>query len=123
MNRNTKIVYWSITGIASAFILMASIPDITRSPEAVTIFTHLGYPLYLLPFLGTLKIAGVAAILIPRFPKIKEWAYAGLIFDLVGAAYSHISVGDGADGWAFAIIGLVLVGGSYFVYRTRILNN
>jgi uncharacterized membrane protein YphA (DoxX/SURF4 family) len=117
--KTTRIIYWTLTALASAFMIMSAIPDVAYAPEATDIFKHLGYPVYLLPFIGTLKILGAIAILIPRFPKIKEWAYTGLVFDLVGAAYSHISVGDGASVWSFAIIGLALVGSSYVFYLKK----
>jgi uncharacterized membrane protein YphA (DoxX/SURF4 family) len=99
----------------SAFMLMASIPDVLRIPQAVELFTHLGYPTYLLPFLGTAKILAVIAILVPGFPRIREWAYAGLVFDLIGAWYSHISVGDPPSAWMLPVIALLLVVGSYVV--------
>jgi hypothetical protein len=97
--------------------LAASIPDVVKSTEAVAVFSHLGYPHYLLPLLGTAKLLGVAALLIPGFAALKEWAYAGLTFDLAGALYSHISTGDGPGQWAFAAVGLVLVLASYLLYR------
>ncbi len=56
--------------------------------------THLGYPVYLLTLLGTCKISGVAAVLIPRFPLLKEWAYAGFFFIMAGAIFSHAPSGD-----------------------------
>jgi hypothetical protein len=115
--RNEKRLYWILTGLMAAFMLMASVPDILQIPQAVAIFTHLGYPTYLLPFIGTAKTLGVAAVIVPGFPRLKEWAYAGLVFDLVGALYSHMSVGDGPSGWGGAAIGLLLVTGSYLVYR------
>ncbi len=115
--KNTKIIYWIVTGLMAAFMVMAAVPDVLRMPEAVEIFRHLGYPEYLIPFIGVAKILGVIAILVPGFPRLKEWAYAGLVFDLIGAFYSHISVGDPLSFWIFAVIGLVLVGGSYFFYR------
>jgi uncharacterized membrane protein YphA (DoxX/SURF4 family) len=59
--------------------------------------THLGYPVYLLTMLGIWKILGVVAILIPRFPLLKEWAYAGLFFAMTGAIFSHIAVGNPAQ--------------------------
>src|SRR5262245_21246723 len=86
--------YWVVTGLMAAFMLMASVPDVLRLPEAVEIFGHLGYPTYLLPFLGTAKILGVVAVLVPGFDRLKEWAYAGLVFDIAGALYSHLAVGD-----------------------------
>jgi hypothetical protein len=99
----------------AAFMLMASIPDVLQIPQAVAIFRHLGYPTYLLPFIGVAKILGVVAVLLPGFWKVKEWAYAGLVFDLIGALYSHISVGDPPSAWGFPVIGLLLVIGSYLL--------
>ena len=113
-------LYWSITGLMAAFMLMASVPDILRVPQAIEIFTHLGYPTYLLPFLGTAKILGVIVALVPRFRRLKEWAYAGLTFNLLGAAYSHLSVGDPPSAWAMPVIGLILVGASYALYRRTV---
>lgn len=98
-------------------MLIASIPDVLKIPEAVEIFTHLGYPTYLLPFIGVAKILGVIAVVYPGFPRLKEWAYAGLVFDLVGAFYSHLSVGDPPSMWSGSVIGLVLVSASYILYR------
>jgi hypothetical protein len=117
--KRTKVLYWIVTGLMAAFILMASIPDVLHPPEVVAAFAHLGYPAYLLPFIGTAKILAVIAILFPGFPRLKEWAYAGLVFDLIGALYSHLSVGDGFAVWVFAMIGLLLVTGSYFLYRKK----
>ena len=119
MKHRVNGVYWVVTGLMAAFMLMASIPDVLRQPQAIEIFGHLGYPAYLLLFLGTAKILGVLAVLIPGTGRLKEWAYAGLIFDLTGALYSHLSVGDPVNVWVFAVIGLVLVGGSYVSGRLR----
>jgi hypothetical protein len=83
------------------------------------VFKHLGYPPYLLVFLGTAKILGVVAVLLPGLPRVKEWAFAGLTFDVTGALYSHLSVGDPPSAWTPAVIALTLVGGSYVAYRLR----
>jgi uncharacterized membrane protein YphA (DoxX/SURF4 family) len=115
-----KLWYWITTGLMAAFMLMSAIPDIMRHPEAEAIFTHLGYPLYFLPFIGVLKVLGVVAILVPGFTRLKEWAYAGLVFDLIGAIYSHLSVGDPVNVWGFPVIALVLVTASYYFHRNRI---
>jgi uncharacterized membrane protein YphA (DoxX/SURF4 family) len=117
-----RILYWIVTGLMAALMLVASIPDVLRVPEAVQIFEHLGYPTYLLPFLGVAKILAIIAILYPGFPRLKEWAYAGLVFDLLGAFYSHTSVGDGPAMWSGAAIGLVLVTSSYILYRKTTSN-
>jgi hypothetical protein len=60
----------------------------------VDMITHLGYPVYLLTILGIWKILGVVTVLIPKFPLLKEWAYAGFFFAMSGAIFSHIAVGD-----------------------------
>jgi DoxX-like family len=117
--KRTKVLYWIVTGLMAAFMVMASIPDVLQLPEVVAAFTHLGYPAYLVPFIGTAKILAIIAILFLDFPRLKEWAYAGLVFDLIGAFYSHMSVGDPFSVWIFAIIGLLLVSGSYFLHRKK----
>jgi len=102
---------------------MASVPNILSVPEAVAIFKHLGYPTYLLPFIGVAKLLGVVAVLVPCFPRIKEWTYADLFFDLLGALYSAIAVGDPVSGMAPAVIGLILFMGSYIFYHKKIMEN
>jgi len=64
------------------------------APPGTYGITHLGYPIYFLTILGVWKILGVVAVLIPRFPLLKEWAYAGFFFVMSGAIFSHIAVGD-----------------------------
>jgi hypothetical protein len=112
-----KSPYWIVTGLMAAFMLLASIPDLLQAAQARAIFGHLGYPTYLLPFLGTAKILGVITVLTPGLRRLKEWAYAGLVFDLVGALYSHVSVADPPSAWMFPVIGLLLVSGSYLLSR------
>ncbi|MFC5451589.1 DoxX family protein [Paenibacillus aestuarii] len=118
MKRDT-ILYWLITGLLVLLMGAGAIPDVLSVPDAIKLFQHLGYPAYLLPFLGIAKLLGLAAILIPGFPRVKEWAYAGLTFDLAGAMYSSIAVGDPASGWAFFIIGFALIAGSYVCYHKK----
>jgi uncharacterized membrane protein YphA (DoxX/SURF4 family) len=117
--KKITITYWVCTGLLAALMLVGSIPDIMSDPQAVDLFDHLGYPAYLLPFLGVAKLLGVVAILVPGFPRIKEWAYAGFTFDLAGAMYSSISVGDPASGWSVFIIGFLLIAGSYGLYHRK----
>ena len=121
--KNAKTLYWIMTSLMAAFMLLASVPDVLRLPQAAAIFGHLGYPVYLLPFLGTAKTLGIIAVLVPAFQRLKEWAYAGLVFDVIGALYSHLSVGDSPSGWMPALIGLVLVGGSYLFYRRQLISH
>lgn len=112
-------IRWIVTGLMAGLIVLSAIPDVLRIPGALSVFKHLGYPPYLLIFLGTAKMLGVAAVLVPGIPRIKEWAFAGLTFDLTGALYSHLSVGDPPSVWMPALIGLALVSGSYVIYRSR----
>lgn len=112
-----RIVYWIVTGLMAALMTLSAVPDVIKAAEAVEFFKHLGYPEYLLPFIGVAKLLGVAAVLFPRFPRLKEWAYAGLTFDVIGAFYSHVSVGDPPSFWIFPLIALALILGSYFLYH------
>lgn len=112
--------YWIATGLMSALIMLGAFMDVIKNPEAVALIRHLGYPEYFVPFIGVIKILGVTAILLPGFPKLKEWAYAGLVFDVSSALFSHFAVGDGPDKWISALLGLVLISSSYILYSKRI---
>lgn len=92
-SKRDRIIFWICTGLFSAFMLSSAIPNIMSTQEWVDIFKMLGYPVYMLPFIGVAKLLGVIALIIPGFPRIKEWAYAGLFFDLTGAVYSGLAVG------------------------------
>jgi hypothetical protein len=116
---NARISYWTVTGLAAALMVISAIPDVLRNAQAISIFEHLGYPPYLLPFLGTAKLLGVAALLLPGVRRLKEWAYAGLMFDLSGALYSHLRIGDPPTVWVFPVVGMFLVGGSYVLHRSQ----
>lgn len=85
--------YWLSTALFSAFMLLSAIPNAMADSESVTFITQLGYPVYFIPFIGVAKILGAITILIPGIPRLKEWAYAGLFFDLIGAMYSLFCVG------------------------------
>lgn len=94
MSKRNKIIYW-VTTIFLAFGMTAGgIQQLLQIGGYNEIVTKLGYPLYLLPILGVWKILGVIAILIPKFPLVKEWAYAGFFFAMSGAAISHLVVGQ-----------------------------
>jgi DoxX-like protein len=108
-----------VTALMAVLMLLSAVPDVLRLPDALLVFERLGYPPYLLRFLGTAKILAVAAVLVPVPRWIKEWAFAGLTIDVAGALYSHLSIGDPPAAWAPAVIALALVSGSYFAYRLR----
>lgn len=97
------------------------IPDIINNADVKAMLGgHLHYPDYFGPFIGVAKVLGAIAILVPGFPKLKEWAYAGFTFDLLGATYSAISVGDPVSKWAPMLIFFALLAGSYIYYHKRL---
>lgn len=103
--KKINILYWTFTGIFGAFMLFSAIPDIMMVPDAMEYVSNkLGYPSYLVAFLGVAKTLGVIAILVPGFPRVREWAYAGLFFDLVGATYSVLMVDGPNPGMLFMIV-------------------
>ena len=90
------------------------------SPDAVTFMHQLGYPDYFIPFIGVAKVLGVIAILIPGYPRIKEWAYAGLFFDLIGAVYSQIAIGGPIAPVSIMLLPIGLGVASYFFYHKKL---
>ncbi|BDI28940.1 hypothetical protein CCAX7_009910 [Capsulimonas corticalis] len=89
-------IYWCATIILAFVLLSGGAAEIAHRPETVAGMTHLGYPLYFTVILGVWKLLGGAVILAPRLPRLKEWAYAGAVFDLTGASVSHAVCGDNA---------------------------
>jgi len=94
MEKRNKIIYWIVTIFLSIGMLAGGTQQMLQIGGYNEIVTSLGYPLYLLSILGVWKILGVIAILIPKFPLLKEWAYAGFFFAMSGAFISHLTVGQ-----------------------------
>ena len=118
--KKIKIIYWVSTGLFAAFMLVGSIPDVIQDPQAVEmVVKHLGYPAYFLPYLGVLKVLGVAALLYPGFPRLKEWAYAGFTFDMLSAMYSGYKVGDPPFSWLFILLPIAVMAVSYVYYHKK----
>src|SRR5215470_8749878 len=91
-----KIVYWVATLWLALGMVATGVVQLSKGKAGqggLDMITHLGYPAYLLTILGVWKILGVIAMLIPKFPLLKEWTYAGFFFLLTGAVFSHIAVG------------------------------
>lgn len=120
--KKTKIIYWVLTGILAIMMLMSGIQNAMVTKESVDLITvHLGYPAYIIPYVGVAKILAAIAIVMPGFPRIKEWAYAGIVFDLAGAVYSGLSSGDTFMMWLPMIIAtIIIVGGSYVYYHKKL---
>ena len=120
MKKKNQILYWIFTGLFSAFMLFSAIPDILIVPEAKAFMNNLGYPDYIIPFLGVAKLLGTIALLIPVYPRIKEWAYAGLFFDLIGATYSQIAHDGFLPQIAFMVLPIAFLFLSYMLYHKKI---
>lgn len=123
--KRTKILYWVFTGLLSAFMIFSAIPDIMVVKDAVDLISgHLGYPKYIIPFLGVAKLLAAIVIIIPGMPRLKEWAYAGIVFDMGGATYSAIALKDPfwgpQGGWAFMLIPFLVVALSYIFYHKKL---
>jgi len=94
MTKRNKIIYWTATIFLSLGMTAGGVQQMLQIGGYNEIVSSLGYPLYLLSILGVWKLLGVVAILIPKFPLLKEWAYAGFFFAMSGAFISHLVVGQ-----------------------------
>ncbi len=94
MTKRNKIIYWITTGFLAFGMTAGGVQQLFQIGGYVEIVSQLGYPIYMLSILGFWKILGVIAVLVPKFPIVKEWAYAGFFFAMSGAAASHITVGQ-----------------------------
>ncbi|APR80453.1 Hypothetical protein A7982_05800 [Minicystis rosea] len=111
--KNKNIGYWITTALVAFVMLSTGALDAGRVADIQTIMRHLGYPLYFALLIGVWKLLGGIAVLAPGFPRLKEWAYAGIAFDLSGAAFSHAASGDGADKIAAPLVILALTVASW----------
>jgi uncharacterized membrane protein YphA (DoxX/SURF4 family) len=114
MTKRNKIIYWIATLWLALGMLSTGIVQLIKMKEEVAMMDHLGYPLYLLTILGIWKILGIAAVLIPKFPLLKEWAYAGFFFAMSGAVFSHLAIGDGAIEFFGPVLLLILTFVSWY---------
>ena len=107
------IAYWTLTLIIGWEMIAGSMWDLLRIEYTRSVLDHLGYPHYLLLILGVWKLPCAIAWFVPGFPRLKEWAYAGAIFNYTGAAASHLLVGDGPNRWAAPLVFALLTLGSW----------
>ncbi|AXR60638.1 DoxX family protein [Leptospira mayottensis] len=103
------IIYWLATALTAANYAFASYVYLNRGPEVIAGITQLGYPLYFISLLGVWKLLGAIAITVPRFPLLKEWAYAGMFFNLTAASVSNAVAGTEIIHAILPLIALVLV--------------
>lgn len=120
MKKRNRIIYWITTGFLSFGMLAGGIQQLLQIGGYNDIITNLGYPLYLLSILGGWKILGVVAILIPKKPILKEWAYAGFFFAMSGAFISHLVVGQNfVEALPSLILLLIIILSWYFRPESR----
>lgn len=105
--RNRTVVYWLTTAILAIELLAGGAWDVLRLPQVRDVIHRVGYPVYFLVILGVWKILGSIAIIIPRFPLLKEWAYAGVVFSLTGALASNLVSGIHNAGTVVYLVGMM----------------
>ncbi len=115
----SKIIYWIATTWLALGMVSTGIVQLLKLKEEADMFTHLGYPLYLLTILGIWKILGVVTVLLPAGRQVflnllKEWAYAGFFFAMSGAVFSHFAMGDGAKEFFGPLLLLLLTVVSWY---------
>lgn len=118
--KKVKIAYWIVTILFAAFMLFSAVPDMLYSKDAASFMTTLHYSEAFTRFIGVAKILGVIGILIPGFPRVTEWAYAGLAFDLIGATYSIIVIGTPAANWIIMLVFIAVLFVSYALYHKKL---
>lgn len=111
-----SLSYWILTGLFCAVLGFSGFAHLSHQSPMVEAMTGLGYPVYFMTLLGTAKLLGVAALLAPGLPLLKEWAYAGFAFNLLGATASHSLAGDPL-GEAIPPAGLLLLGAASYLLR------
>jgi len=118
MKKSSKIIYWIATIWLALGMTATGFVQLFKGKEGqggLDMVTHLGYPVYLITILGVWKILGVVALLIPKFPLVKEWAYAGFTFAWISAFVAHYLANDGLEGY----LPLVLLAVLFVSYVTR----
>ncbi|HEY4154525.1 MAG TPA: DoxX family protein [Puia sp.] len=119
--KKTNIIFWVSTILVAGLFGMSAVSGILSADDSVKLIVNqMGYPKYILPFLGVAKALAIIAILVPGFPRIKEWAYAGLAFDLAGAMYSSIALGEPVKAWIWFVLFFLVLGISYTYYHRKL---
>jgi hypothetical protein len=118
--KKITIFYWICTGLIVVALGIGSVLELISASSAAQI-TSLGYPAYLVPFLSIARLLAIAVFLFPvyKYPILREWAYAGITFDLLGAFYSQIAAGGPLTNLIGIIIPLLLLIASYLLYHKK----
>ncbi len=89
-----QVAYWATTVLLAFALASGAVGELTRQWGTLETVTMLGYPAYFLTIIGLWKLGAAVTVLVPRLPRLKEWAYAGIVFNMTGAFASHAAVGD-----------------------------
>ena|SRR5205085_1279150 len=122
MSKRNKIIYWIATLWLSLGMVSVGIVQLFKEKDGqggADMITHLGYPVYFLTILGIWKILGVIAVLIPKLPLLKEWAYAGFFFAMSGAVFSHLAVRDPISAILPSLLLIILTAVSWYFRPTN----
>ena len=118
MTKRNKIIYWIATIWLSLGMLSTGVVQLLKlkgdGPGSLDTMTHLGYPAYFVTILGVSKILGIVALLIPKYPLVKEWAYAGFFFMMSGAIFTHIAAGNSMSEIFPSLLLLILIVVSWY---------
>ncbi len=104
--RTDSVIYWVFGVLTLAFLILFGMQDLLRAPAVVNTIGHLGYPWYFCYLLGTGKLLAAAALLYPQTRRLREWAYAGVTFELISSFASHSFVGDP---WSLRVAPLIVL--------------
>jgi uncharacterized membrane protein YphA (DoxX/SURF4 family) len=114
-SKGRRIGYWVTTGFTALGCIVGGMGDLLAPPEVVAIFESLSYPKYIAHFIGVAKLLAALTMLLPKFPRLKEWAYAGLAIDLVGASYSHAATGHAIGDVIMPLVVLAIAMASWYL--------
>lgn len=115
--KTIKITYWVLLIIFCLLLTADGIGGVSMAKEGVEALHHLGYPPYIMPLLGALKLLGVVALLQTKYQGIKEWVFAGITFNFVGAAVSHLAAGDSVGVAMQPMVALVIMLIVYILWK------
>ena len=107
--------YWAVTGLLTFILAFSGIGALTRQDFLIESMQHIGFPLYVMPILGTAYVLAAIAIILPGLPRLKEWAHAGVVFAMTAAFVSHVSIGDSFADMAPPLVILALNVASYIL--------
>lgn len=114
-SKNRKIAFWIVTVLLSTGMLAGGLSQLLGAQWTADGFRQLGYPMYFMHLLGAWKVPGVIVLLVPGYPRLKEWAYAGFFFLMTGAVVSHLAIGVGLQGVIYQIIYVLLIIASWWL--------